>query len=581
MTIVAKIPLKQSVTNKIFHCGNQHSLKDLKRKDRQKSISIGTSNRRSSNQEPPYLSPSEKLITRELSSMNVGMENVSPQERIHAPCPHDVLCGRGGGINSHPGNQTFRNWVRERKEAYNLAVSKVEKAKVSRDILDRVANLSPAGRFLQREDFPGETGPVWVQIDDIKAMAKTSQALREGAPAIRAKAKCDAPQSKINSKDHQSRRHSIPYPNTDAKSNTKNVLSKVRPRSKSILRMIQANIDESSSPRRRKLNPEDDATRTFVTVNEYNNTKMTHEEQQEKMELIPNVPILLDRIPSIADGEIVVEKKKDNDNKCITDCVIMDPLKIVMNNPTDKSIKTAADDQSTTLTHCSYEQPTPTLVPVTALIEPPTLDFFPLPPTTFSTIPLSPTLYETQSKERDQFPPLISPTNDPKLNKSNPVGIPDLAADDYTYTENNLLRNTSYVDVPFSDPFTSDNERFDQAVEGHPDFSATGLAPTRWNTSALSTGCSSNRNLVKAQSSVSTRSYMSELSDLPDLEHKLIESFEWNKRMDDIYNARDLEYKSDVTYLIPQQANFPPPLALKRRTSNRTVTNQRQNQQVQ
>jgi len=74
---------------------------------------------------------------------------------------------------------------------------------------------------------------------------------------------------------------------------------------------------------------------------------------------------------------------------------------------------------------------------------------------------------------------------------------------------------------------------------------------------------------------------MSELSDLPDLEHKLIESFEWNKRMDDIYNARDLEYKSDVTYLIPQQANFPPPLALKRRTSNRTVTNQRQNQQVQ
>lgn len=126
--------------------------------------------------------------------------NSTQPEIIMSPHPHDVLCGRGGGINSHPGNQTFRNWVREKKEAYNLAANKIEKAKVSRDVLDQVASLSPPGRFLQKEEFPGEPGPVWVQIDDIKAMAKTSQALREGAPAIRAKAKCEPQRTKTKKK---------------------------------------------------------------------------------------------------------------------------------------------------------------------------------------------------------------------------------------------------------------------------------------------------------------------------------------------------------------------------------------------
>jgi len=121
--------------------------------------------------------------------------------RIRTPNPNDVLCGRGGGINSHPGNRTFRSWVRERKEAYNLAKSKAQKAKLSREIVDRVRNLNPPGRFLMREDrtagagAPPPSGDIcvsglyygwWIEIDDAKAMAKTSQALREGAPSIRA-----------------------------------------------------------------------------------------------------------------------------------------------------------------------------------------------------------------------------------------------------------------------------------------------------------------------------------------------------------------------------------------------------------
>ena len=41
--------------------------------------------------------------------------------------PHDVLLGRGGGINGHVGNRVFREWVHERKEDYNLAGTKAEK----------------------------------------------------------------------------------------------------------------------------------------------------------------------------------------------------------------------------------------------------------------------------------------------------------------------------------------------------------------------------------------------------------------------------------------------------------------------
>jgi hypothetical protein len=112
------------------------------------------------------------------------------QKRIRTPHPHDVLCGRGGGINSHPGNKTFREWVRQRKNLYNLATSKQEKARVSKEIVQMVRALSPPGKFLQREAGTTHSSStlsgMWAEIDEAKALAKTSQALREGAPNIRA-----------------------------------------------------------------------------------------------------------------------------------------------------------------------------------------------------------------------------------------------------------------------------------------------------------------------------------------------------------------------------------------------------------
>jgi hypothetical protein len=106
--------------------------------------------------------------------------------RIRKPNPNDVLSGRGGGINSHPGNKTFRDWVRERKDGYNLAITKAEKAEIAHEVIYLVRSLNPPGRFLQRDPNSVTGYSWWIEVDSNRALAKTSQALREGAPQIRA-----------------------------------------------------------------------------------------------------------------------------------------------------------------------------------------------------------------------------------------------------------------------------------------------------------------------------------------------------------------------------------------------------------
>ena len=61
-----------------------------------------------------------------------------------------------------------------------MADSKRDKTTVVQEVLDLVRGLKPPGRFLQKHNDN------WIEIDDTKAMAKISQALREGAPAMRA-----------------------------------------------------------------------------------------------------------------------------------------------------------------------------------------------------------------------------------------------------------------------------------------------------------------------------------------------------------------------------------------------------------
>ena len=116
------------------------------------------------------------------SASYMAMTSSGAVQRIRTPSVSDILLGRGGSINNHPGNQVFREWVKARREDYNLAPNKVEKMKIARKVMDSVHHAG--GRFLQKD--PSTSAHWWVEVDETRALAKTAQALREGAPQIRA-----------------------------------------------------------------------------------------------------------------------------------------------------------------------------------------------------------------------------------------------------------------------------------------------------------------------------------------------------------------------------------------------------------
>ncbi len=98
------------------------------------------------------------------------------------PNENDVLCGRGGRINSHSGNIKFRDVINARKKEYLAPTTKkLEKAHIAAAIVYDIRGMDPPGRFLKEERDTG----LWYDIGDAKAIKKTGQALREDAPDIR------------------------------------------------------------------------------------------------------------------------------------------------------------------------------------------------------------------------------------------------------------------------------------------------------------------------------------------------------------------------------------------------------------
>ncbi|KAL7575927.1 hypothetical protein ACA910_000726 [Epithemia clementina (nom. ined.)] len=98
---------------------------------------------------------------------------------IVAPHDHDVLSGRGNFVNYHAGNEHFRSLVRKHKVAY-VACPKQQKGKFSRMIVEEIRARNPPGRFLKQDPVT----KLWHDIGEKKALDKTRQALREGAPEI-------------------------------------------------------------------------------------------------------------------------------------------------------------------------------------------------------------------------------------------------------------------------------------------------------------------------------------------------------------------------------------------------------------
>jgi hypothetical protein len=91
---------------------------------------------------------------------------------------NDVLSGRGGGTNVHPGNRNFRDLINLHRRAY-LKARKNDKPAISRAIVRAIRDAN--GKFLKKDEKSG----LWFEIGDDAAREKTSQALRQRAPEMR------------------------------------------------------------------------------------------------------------------------------------------------------------------------------------------------------------------------------------------------------------------------------------------------------------------------------------------------------------------------------------------------------------
>ena len=94
-------------------------------------------------------------------------------EGIIVPHLHDILSGRGAGVNRHPGNIHYRNLVRNYKMDYSQS-KPVRKKEIIKLIVDELKEKTPPGRFLRLEP----KSELWDCISTEQAMKKTGQALR-------------------------------------------------------------------------------------------------------------------------------------------------------------------------------------------------------------------------------------------------------------------------------------------------------------------------------------------------------------------------------------------------------------------
>lgn len=91
----------------------------------------------------------------------------------------DVLCGRGGETNHHPGNIQYRSLVKAFQPLY-IEAKRRDKPRIAQCITYTIR--VNGGRFLKRSDPRSNT---WTDVGSCKSREKTSQALREGAPELR------------------------------------------------------------------------------------------------------------------------------------------------------------------------------------------------------------------------------------------------------------------------------------------------------------------------------------------------------------------------------------------------------------
>lgn len=89
------------------------------------------------------------------------------------PTDADILCGRGGRANNHPGNKKYLELKDQVRPRYTAA-SKAAKTGIAEEVVDTVIK-EWKGRFLALDTKADK----WYEIDRLEARRKCSQALRE------------------------------------------------------------------------------------------------------------------------------------------------------------------------------------------------------------------------------------------------------------------------------------------------------------------------------------------------------------------------------------------------------------------
>lgn len=164
------------------------------------SLSYSTSTSRSTSQS----SSNSSIHADGNTESNTGHEQIHAKTKEHqvsrqfqcvVPTENDVLLGRGGMINNHPGNKLYLQ-VRSQLHSRYENASKAEKRRVSDELVDIVHQWN--GRFLKKVD---DSSPIhnknntnkkrkrtsncdnqierWYEVSCEEARKKASQALRE------------------------------------------------------------------------------------------------------------------------------------------------------------------------------------------------------------------------------------------------------------------------------------------------------------------------------------------------------------------------------------------------------------------
>lgn len=109
-------------------------------------------------------------VTKEVLTPKMKKERVYIEDEIRFD---DILCGRGGRSNNHPGNKRYRQVVNDFRLLYQKTETKTVKTDLSREIVENCCSYG--ARFLKIDSVSGRC----YVLTKAEARKKTSQALRE------------------------------------------------------------------------------------------------------------------------------------------------------------------------------------------------------------------------------------------------------------------------------------------------------------------------------------------------------------------------------------------------------------------